>query len=42
VPNTSGKILRGTIQKIADEDDYKIPATIEDPSTLNEVRETLV
>lgn len=42
LPKTrSGKILRGTMQKIADGDDYKIPATIDDPSTLNEVREIL-
>jgi propionyl-CoA synthetase len=42
LPKTrSGKILRGTMQKIADGDDYKIPATIDDPSTLKEVREIL-
>jgi len=42
LPKTrSGKILRGTMQKIAAGDDYKIPATIDDVSTLTEVREAL-
>ncbi len=34
LPKTrSGKILRGTMQKIADGTDYKAPATIDDPHT---------
>jgi propionyl-CoA synthetase len=38
LPKTrSGKILRGTMQKIADAKDYKIPATIDDPSILGEI-----
>jgi propionyl-CoA synthetase len=42
LPKTrSGKILRGTMQKIADGDDYKIPATIDDPGALTEVTEAL-
>jgi len=42
LPKTrSGKILRGTIQKIADNADYKVPATIDDPSTLVEMEEAL-
>ena len=42
LPKTrSGKILRGTMQKIADGEDYKTPATIDDPSALTEVREAL-
>jgi propionyl-CoA synthetase len=42
LPKTrSGKILRGTMQKIADGNDYKMPATIEDSSTLTEVAEAL-
>jgi len=42
LPKTrSGKILRGTIQKIADNKEYKIPATIDDPSTLHEIEEAL-
>jgi propionyl-CoA synthetase len=42
LPKTrSGKILRGTMQKIAAGDDYRIPATIDDASTLAEVREAL-
>ena len=32
LPKTrSGKILRGTMQKIADNQDWKMPATIDDP-----------
>ncbi|MCH8133648.1 MAG: hypothetical protein IIA30_13930 [Myxococcales bacterium] len=42
VPKTrSGKILRATMQKIADCEDYKIPATIEDPAILDEIAEAL-
>ena len=38
LPKTrSGKILRGTMQKIADSEDYKIPATIDDPAILDEI-----
>ncbi len=43
LPKTrSGKILRGTIQKIADNKEYKIPATIDDPTILKEMEEALV
>ncbi len=43
LPKTrSGKILRGTIQKIADNKEFKIPATIDDPVILDEMREALV
>jgi propionyl-CoA synthetase len=36
LPKTrSGKILRGTMQKIADDQPWTMPATIEDPSTLD-------
>ncbi|MBF0095393.1 MAG: propionyl-CoA synthetase [Alphaproteobacteria bacterium] len=42
LPKTrSGKILRGTIQKIADNRPYKVPATIDDPTILTEIEETL-
>lgn len=42
LPKTrSGKILRGTIQKIADGEDWTMPATIEDPATLDEIGEAL-
>ena len=42
LPKTrSGKILRGTIQKIADNKEYKVPATIDDPSILGEMEEAL-
>ncbi|AOY57889.1 MULTISPECIES: propionyl-CoA synthetase [Desulfococcus] len=42
LPKTrSGKILRGTIQKIADNQEYKVPATIDDPSILAEMEEAL-
>ncbi len=43
LPKTrSGKILRGTIQKIADNKEYKVPATIDDPTILGEMEEALV
>ena len=42
LPKTrSGKILRGTIKKIADHDPWSIPATIEDPKALDEIKEAL-
>jgi propionyl-CoA synthetase len=42
LPKTrSGKILRGTMQKIADGLEYKLPATIDDPVALDEVEEVL-
>ena len=42
LPKTrSGKILRGTMVKIADSEDYKMPATIDDPSILDEIAEAL-
>lgn len=42
LPKTrSGKILRGTMRKIADNQNYKMPATIEDPYTLELVRNAL-
>lgn len=38
LPKTrSGKILRGTMQKIADGEEYKMPATIDDPAILSEI-----
>jgi propionyl-CoA synthetase len=38
LPKTrSGKILRGTIKKIADGDEWAMPATIEDPKALDEI-----
>ncbi len=42
LPKTrSGKILRGTIRKIADKEEYKMPATIDDPAILKEIEEDL-
>lgn len=42
LPKTrSGKILRGTIKKIADGVPFQIPATIEDAGVLENVRESL-
>jgi len=42
LPKTrSGKILRGTMQKIADGQEYKAPATIDDPAILPEIAEAL-
>jgi len=38
LPKTrSGKILRGTIKKIADGDKWTMPATIDDPAILDEI-----
>ncbi len=43
LPKTrSGKILRGTMKKIADGDSYKMPATIDDPLILNEISDALL
>ena len=42
LPKTrSGKILRGTMVKIADGADFKMPATIDDPAILDEIKEAL-
>jgi propionyl-CoA synthetase len=42
LPKTrSGKILRGTMKKIADHEPWTMPATIEDPKVLEEVGEAL-
>ena len=38
LPKTrSGKILRGTMKKIADGEEYRLPATIDDPVILDEI-----
>ena len=43
LPKTrSGKILRGTIRKIADGENYKMPATIDDPAILGEITQSLI
>ena len=42
LPKTrSGKILRGTMKRIADHDSWVTPATIEDPKALDEIKEAL-
>ena len=42
LPKTrSGKILRGTMKKIADHDEWSMPATIDDPAILGEIGEAL-
>ncbi|MCU7923119.1 MAG: propionyl-CoA synthetase [Candidatus Thiodiazotropha sp. (ex Dulcina madagascariensis)] len=42
LPKTrSGKILRGTMVKIADGDAWKMPATIDDPAILDEISSSL-
>jgi propionyl-CoA synthetase len=42
LPKTrSGKILRSTIQKIADRQDWAMPATIDDPAVLDEIQAAL-
>ncbi|MEO1204922.1 MAG: propionyl-CoA synthetase [Pseudomonadota bacterium] len=42
LPKTrSGKILRGTMRKIADNEDWTPPATIDDPAILDEIKTAL-
>jgi propionyl-CoA synthetase len=42
LPKTrSGKILRGTMQKIADSEAWNMPATIDDPDVLPEIKTAL-
>ena len=42
LPKTrSGKILRGTVKKIADGQPYNVPATIDDPAILDEITDAL-
>ncbi|MCK0149004.1 propionate-CoA ligase PrpE [Marivita sp. S6314] len=42
LPKTrSGKILRATMVKIADNEEYKMPATIDDPAILDEIKTAL-
>lgn len=40
LPKTrSGKILRGTLRKIAAHEEYSVPSTIDDPASLEEVKQ---
>ncbi len=42
LPKTrSGKILRATMRKIADGEQYSVPSTIDDPVILDEIKESL-
>lgn len=42
LPKTrSGKILRATMVKIADSEEFKLPATIDDPAILDEIKVAL-
>ncbi len=42
LPKTrSGKILRGTMRKIANGEQYRMPSTIDDPAILSEIEEAL-
>jgi len=42
LPKTrSGKILRATMVKIADNAPFKLPATIDDPAILDEIKVAL-
>ena len=42
LPKTrSGKVLRGTVRKIADGEDYTIPPTIDDPMIIDEIKQSL-
>jgi len=43
LPKTrSGKILRGTMVKIANNEEFKLPATIDDPVILQEIKDALI
>ncbi|HEY3346470.1 MAG TPA: propionyl-CoA synthetase [Nitrospirota bacterium] len=43
LPKTrSGKVLRGTLRKVADGLEYTVPSTIDDPEVLDEVKARLV
>ncbi|MEA2060696.1 MAG: propionyl-CoA synthetase [Thermodesulfobacteriota bacterium] len=42
LPKTrSGKILRGTMRSIADKKEFKVPATIDDPAIIDEIKQSL-
>ncbi|RLB70787.1 MAG: propionyl-CoA synthetase, partial [Deltaproteobacteria bacterium] len=42
LPKTrSGKILRGTMRKIADNEEFRMPSTIDDPAVLDEIAEAV-
>ncbi len=42
LPKTrSGKVLRGTMRKIADGEKYTVPSTIDDPTSLSEIKVAL-
>ena len=42
LPKTrSGKVLRGTMKRIADRQEWRMPATIDDPSILDEITSSL-
>jgi propionyl-CoA synthetase len=42
LPKTrSGKVLRGTMRSIADRQPYSVPATIDDPAILDEIKDAL-
>jgi propionyl-CoA synthetase len=42
LPKTrSGKILRGTMKKIADREPWSMPATIDDPAILDEIKQAM-
>lgn len=43
LPKTrSGKVLRGTIRKIIDGEEYAVPSTIDDPEVLNEIKRSVM
>jgi propionyl-CoA synthetase len=42
LPKTrSGKVLRGTMRKMADSEPFQVPATIDEPSVLDEIKKSL-
>jgi propionyl-CoA synthetase len=43
LPKTrSGKILRKLLRQIADGEDYSVPSTIDDPSSISEMRDAMI
>ena len=43
LPKTrSGKVLRGTMRKIADREEFNLPPTIDDPLILDEIKDSLL
>jgi propionyl-CoA synthetase len=39
--DAAGEVLRGTMRKMADGEPFQIPATIDEPSVLDDIRKAL-